>query len=307
MTNHIKNIHIKDGSVFVALITPFKEDLSIDWQAFEKYVDWLCAMKVDGLVPCGTTGGFLTLTPQEHRDIIRRTVGVAQKRAAVLAGASAVTVRQTVSYVQAAQEEGATGVLLVTPYYVKPSQEGLYQYYYAVHQATQFPIVIYNNPGRTCVNIDVDTIIRLADLPFIIGLKDSTPDLSRPLELRQSIRKDQLQLFSGEDQTLLPFLAAGGDGAISVTAGIVPNLYKRLLDAWNNRNVAEAKTIADEIFPITQALFKATNPIPVKYACSVLGFGEPYTRLSVGSLSKEHKNDIDNILSNIYPNGLCHS
>jgi 4-hydroxy-tetrahydrodipicolinate synthase len=265
--------------VFVALITPFLEDLSIDWKTFERLVDWLCDQGIDGVVPCGTTGEALALSPEEQREVIRSTVKTARKRVQVLAGTAGVTLPQTLSLMRAAQAEGAEGALVVTPYYIRPSQEGLFQYYSALHQATQFPMVLYNNPGRTCVTLEVSTIRRLAELPFVLGLKDSSSDLSRPINLMS-----HLTLFSGEDATFLPFLAAGGHGIISVSAGIIPGLYQRIWHAWQNKEMHEAQHLAQALSYFNAPFFQASNPGPIKYAYSLLGWGKPYLRVPLGPL-----------------------
>lgn len=283
----------KIEGVFVALVTPYHEDLSIDWATFEKYIDWLCSQGIHGLVPCGTTGEFLALTSQEQRQLIRRTVDVAQGRVRVIAGAGSVTLPQTIEYITAAREEGAEAVLTITPYYIKPSQEGLYDYYCAISEATQAPLILYNNPGRSGVELSLSTITRLCELPSIIGIKESSSDLSRPLTLLEAIESRSFTLLSGEDTLFLPFLAAGGHGTISATAGIAPRQYIQLWKAWSQRDLPKAQSLASHLLKFTQALFfQVPSAIALKYAYSLLGWGHPYTRLPVGHLSQADKDNI---------------
>jgi len=204
------------SGIFVALITPYTEDLSIDWQAFEKYVDWMCAQGVQGIVVAGTTGEGMALTPKEHRDLVQCAFNVCQKRAHVMAGVSCVTPSQALSLIEAAHTHGAESVLVLTPPYIKPSQEGLIAYYREIHTHSYVPIILYNNPGRTCVNLEIETLYALAQYERIKGIKDSTTDLSRPLALSSLVKEKQWGLFSGEDSTIFPFLASGGNGIISI-------------------------------------------------------------------------------------------
>lgn len=267
--------------VFAAVITPFHEDLSIDWPTFERYIDWLCHQGIQGLVPCGTTGEGSALTPQEQGMLIQRCVQVANKRVKVIAGASALTTSDTVALVSQAQDKGADGALIVTPPYIRPSQKALIQYYHDIHNRTTLPIVLYHNPGRAAVGLEVSTIQELSSLPRIVGIKDSCADLTRPLALSQL---DSFSLLSGEDGTFLPFLAAGGHGIISVGAGIAPRDYNQMWDTWTNGRSQDCLVLAQKLLPLIQALFQSSNPGPVKYACHLMGWGQSVCRYPLAPL-----------------------
>jgi 4-hydroxy-tetrahydrodipicolinate synthase len=267
--------------VFAALVTPFHKDLSIDWDSFEKYVDWLCTQGIQGVVPCGTTGEGSALTFEEQGLLIHRCVQVVNKRAKVIAGTSALTVAATVALVTQAQQKGADGALIVTPPYIRPSQKGLIQYYQDIHDQTDLPIVLYHNPGRAAVSLEVSTIQHLAELPRIVGLKDSCTDLTRPITLSSLC---DFSLLSGEDGTFLPFLAAGGDGIISVGAGLAPIAYKKLWESWLRKDTKNCLAIAQKLIALSQILFQSSNPGPVKYACHLMGWSQSLCRYPLGPL-----------------------
>jgi 4-hydroxy-tetrahydrodipicolinate synthase len=262
---------------YTALITPFR-DGKVDEQAFEKLVDWQIAEGTDGLVPCGTTGESPTLTHAEHHRVVELCINVAKNRAVVVAGAGSNSTAEAISLTQHAQKAGADAVLVVTPYYNKPTQAGLYAHYRAIHDASDIPIIIYNIPGRSVIDMSIDTMKRLAELPRIVGVKDATSDLARPLRTRLAIGPDFAQL-SGEDITAIPFLAQGGHGCISVTSNIAPRLCAEMQRAWASGNLAEAFRINEILAPLHDALFAETSPAPVKYAASLLGLCAADVRL----------------------------
>ena len=185
---------------------------------------------------------------------------------------------------------GADAALIVTPYYNKPTQQGLFEHYQAVHEACDLPIILYNVPGRTGVSLNIDTIARLAQLPRIIGIKDATPDLMRPLKIRAAVEKEDFSVLSGEDATIVAFLAHGGHGCISVTANIAPALCARLHRAWAAKDWPEIERLRDLLWPLHEAMFVETNPCPVKYAASLVGYGDGSVRLplcEISDISKE--------------------
>lgn len=284
------------AGIFAALITPYKEDLSIDWQAFEKYVDWMCAQGVQGLVVAGTTGEGMALTPQEHQDLVQCAVHVCQKRAHVMAGVAGVSVSQSLALIEGAQASGADSALVLTPPYIKPSQEGLVSYYTQLHDHSTLPLVLYNNPGRTCVNLEVSTLFSLAEYPRIKGLKDSTADLSRPLALSPLVKEKNWGLFSGEDSTILPFLASGGNGIISVAAGLFPHAYIDLWRCINQNDLKQAREIALSLVPLHQAFGQGVNPGPIKYACHLMGWANPFMRFPLGTLSQGCQQNIERLV-----------
>lgn len=256
------------GSI-VALITPFK-DGRIDERAFQEFVEWQIAEGTHGLVPVGTTGESTTLSHDEHHRVIQLCVEVSRGRVPVIAGTGSNSTEEAISLTRFAKDAGATAALVVTPYYNKPTQEGLYAHYKAIHDAVDLPIVIYNIPGRSVVDMSVATMARLAKLPNIVGVKDATGDLARPLRTRVEIGPDFCQL-SGEDATATAFLAQGGVGCISVTANVAPRLCAQMQDAWARGDLAEMARIRDLLMPLHHVLFVETSPGPVKYAASLLG------------------------------------
>lgn len=252
-----------------ALITPFK-DGEIDWPAFESLVEWQVEQGIHGLVPCGTTGESPTLSHEEHMAIVQRCVDVVKKRVPVIAGTGSNSTREAIRLTQHAKEAGADGALIVTPYYNKPTQEGLYQHYKAIHEAVDIPIVIYNIPGRCVIDMGIDVMARLAELPRIVGVKDATGDLSRPPETTRRCGSDFCQL-SGDDITAPAMLAQGGHGVISVISNIAPAECAALQNAWFEGDSKTFSDIRDRLAPLGKALFVESNPTPVKYAASILG------------------------------------
>lgn len=264
------------GSI-VALLTPFR-DGKVDERAFMDFVDWQIAEGTHGLVPVGTTGESPTLSHDEHRRVIAMTVEVANGRVPVIAGTGSNSTEEAIGLTRYAKQAGAQAALVVTPYYNKPTQEGLYQHYKAIHDAADLPIIIYNIPARSVVDMSVSTMARLAKLPNIVGVKDATADLVRPLRTRVEVGPDFCQL-SGEDATATAFLAQGGVGCISVTANVAPRLCADMQDAWTRGDLAGMARIRDQLMPLHHALFLETSPSPVKYAASLLGKCQPDVRL----------------------------
>lgn len=264
------------GSI-TALITPFRNG-ALDVDAFERLIEGQIEQGSHGLVPCGTTGESPTLTKEEHDLIVERTVALVKGRIPVIAGTGTNSTASTIESTLHAQHAGAVAALIVTPYYNKPTQDGLYAHYKAVHDATDIPIIIYNIPPRCIIDMSVDTMSRLAELPRIVGVKDATADLARPTLLRSRVGPNFCQL-SGEDGTALAFLAAGGHGCISVVSNIAPALCAQMQNAWRAGNIGEAETIRDRLAPLNKALFCETSPAPVKYAASQLGICTDEVRL----------------------------
>ena len=254
---------------FVALITPFR-DGAVDETAFQEHVAWQIGQGTHGLVPIGTTGECPALEEDEQERLIALTVEVAKGRVPVIPGTGFNSTAHTIHATKIAKKAGADAALVVCPYYNKPTQEGLYQHFKAVHDAADIPIVIYNIPGRTAVEMSVQTMARLAKLPNIIGVKDSTNDLTRPVKTRLTI-EDEFSMLSGEDGTAVAFLAQGGDGCISVTANVAPAQLSQMHEAWQKGNIATVQQINARLMPLHDALFVETSPGPVKYAASLLG------------------------------------
>jgi 4-hydroxy-tetrahydrodipicolinate synthase len=278
------------GSI-TALITPFANG-AIDDAAFQRFVEWQIDQGSNGLVPSGSTGESATLSHDEHERVIRLCVEATAGRVPVIAGTGSNSTSEAVSLTKAAEACGADAALIVMPYYNKPSQEGLYQHYKTIHDSVGIPIVIYNIPGRSVVDMSIETMARLAKLPRIVGVKDATADLTRPTKTRHAIGPDFCQL-SGEDPTIAAFLAQGGHGCISVTANVAPALCAALQIAWRAGDLKEMARIRDLLTPLNAALFVEVNPVPVKYAASILGFCDASLRLPLIEASPETRETVE--------------
>jgi 4-hydroxy-tetrahydrodipicolinate synthase len=270
-----------------ALITPLR-DGGFDEDAYRSLIDWHVEQGTDGLVPCGTTGESPTLDHAEHKRVVEVCIEAAAGRVPVIAGTGSNSTSEAIDLTRHAKQVGADAALVVTPYYNKPTQEGLYQHFKAIHDAADIPILIYNVPPRSVVDMTVETMARLARLPNIVGVKDATQDLGRPIRTRLAIGPDFCQM-SGEDGTALPFLAAGGHGCISVTANVAPALCAEMQRAWREGDVAKASALNDRLMPLHVALFCETSPGPVKYAASLLGKCSPELRLPLVEISETSK------------------
>ena len=269
---------------FVALITPMRADGALDEAAMRDLVDWQVREGTNGLVPAGTTGESPTLDHDEHRRVVELTVEIAAGRVPVMAGTGSNSTAEAVHLTRHAKECGADAALVVTPYYNRPTQDGLYRHFCAIADAVELPIYIYNIPGRSAVDMSVDTMARLARHPHIAGVKDATANLSRPLHQRLACGADFIQ-FSGEDHTALAFLAAGGHGCISVTGNIAPRMCSDMHRAWADGDLRGAMALQDRLAPLHDAMFAETSPAPVKYAASLLGRTSDHCRLPLAPLT----------------------
>jgi len=268
-----------------ALITPMRADGAVDERAFADFVDWQIKQGTKGLVPVGTTGESPTLSHAEHRRAVEITIEVAAGRVPVIAGAGSNSTAEAIELTRHARQAGAAAALVVTPYYNKPTQEGLFLHYTAIADAVDLPIIIYNIPPRSVIDMTAETMGRLAKHPNIVGVKDATANLTRPLHTRRTCGADFVQL-SGEDHTALPFLAAGGHGCISVTSNIAPRLCAAMHEAWAAGRLQDAMAIQERLVPVHDAMFAETSPAPVKYAASLLGHGTAHCRLPIAPLTE---------------------
>ncbi|EKF20397.1 4-hydroxy-tetrahydrodipicolinate synthase [Nitratireductor pacificus] len=276
-----------------ALVTPFGKDGSLDEKAFRDFVEWQIAEGTNGLVPVGTTGESPTLSHEEHREVVRLCVEVAAGRVPVIAGAGSNSTREAVALAQYAETVGADGVLVVTPYYNKPNQCGLYEHYASVARATKLPIVIYNIPPRSIIDMTPETMGRLAkDFSNIVGVKDATAKVDRVSEQRASCGAEFIQL-SGEDASALGFNAHGGVGCISVTSNVAPRLCAAFQKASLEGDRARAIELQDRLMPLHKALFIEPNPGGAKYALSRLGRMENVQRLPLVPVETETAARID--------------
>jgi len=279
---------------YTALITPFKNG-GVDEEAFQKFVDWQIEQGTHGLVPVGTTGESPTLTHKEHKRVVELCIETANGRVPVIAGAGSNSTAEAIDFAQHAKTAGADGILVVTPYYNKPTQEGLYLHYKAINDAVDIPIIIYNIPGRCIVDMSVETMARLFKLDNVVGVKDATADLARASQQRVAMGPDFNQL-TGEDASALGFMAHGGDGAISVTANVAPAHCSEFQTACLDGNFAHALEIQDRMMPLHDAMFAESNPGPVKYAAERLGLCSDRTRLPLAPISDETRKIVDDAL-----------
>lgn len=284
------------GSI-TALITPFKSG-KLDEKAFQGLVDWQIGQGTHGLVPVGTTGESPTLTHEEHKRVVELCIEAAAGRVPVIAGTGSNSTVEAIALTRHAKEAGADGALVVTPYYNKPTQEGLYLHFKAINDAVDIPIVIYNIPGRSIVDMSVETMARLAKLANIVGVKDATANMARVSQQRAAMGPNFVQL-SGEDATALGFMAHGGQGCISVTANVAPALCSEFQLACLGGNFKRALEIQDQLMPLHDALFVESNPAPVKYAAEKLGLCASETRLPLAPMSEASRAKVDAALRQV--------
>lgn len=282
---------------YPALITPFTAN-GIDEDGLRRLVNWLIEQGSHGIVAVGTTGESATLSFEEHKRVVEIVVAETQGRIPIMAGAGSNNPEEAIVFAQHAEKIGADALLCVAGYYNRPSQEGLYQHFKKVHDATTLPITIYNIPPRTVVDISPDTMARLAELPRVVGVKDASGDLSRVLQEKQRIAK-AFSFLSGDDIAAVAYNANGGQGCISVTANVAPALCAQLQQACLQNDFASALAIQQRLLPLHEALFIEPNPAGAKYAASLLGLCSDYCRLPMVPLSEETKKAIRQALEQL--------
>ena len=285
------------GSI-VALITPF-ENGHVDHRAIRALVKWHARAGTSAIVVCGSTGESALLTHEEQGDIIFTAVEAAEGMLPIIAGCGAPGTAETVALAQQAQKAGADGLMIVAPYYVKPSQLQIMGHFKAVHDATDLPIIIYNNAGRACVEITIDTIVALAnELPRAVALKDASADITRCTWLRMRV-PNEFTLLSGDDPTVAGFLAHGGDGMISVNANVVPEMCAQFVLAWHQKHFSAFNALRDKLLHLSKVLFCEPSPSATKYALSLLDKCNTGLRAPLTELSEESKNKVYNTLIEI--------
>jgi 4-hydroxy-tetrahydrodipicolinate synthase len=270
-----------------ALITPFKNG-NIDYESFYKIIEWSLSEGSHGFVPCGTTGESPTLSHQEHIKVVDECVRIVDKRVPVIAGTGSNNTIEAIEFTNHAEKSGVDAALVVTPYYNKPTQEGLQAHFKKIAESTSLPIIIYNIPGRSVVDMTIDTMSVLSNIANIVAVKDATNDLFRPLLTQTKIQKDFCYL-SGEDGTALAYLAQGGQGCISVTANIAPKLCSDMQNLWRERKINLAQDINIKLSKIHHVLFVESSPGPVKYAAELLNLCSAETRLPLVSIKDSTK------------------
>ncbi|NAS03020.1 4-hydroxy-tetrahydrodipicolinate synthase [Acinetobacter haemolyticus] len=284
MTQQAQNIQ---GSI-VALVTPMFEDGRVDWKSLEKLVEWHIQQGTHSIVAVGTTGEASTLSMEEHTQVIKEVIRVANKRIPIIAGTGANSTHEAIELTKAAKELGADAALLVTPYYNKPTQEGLYQHYKAIAEAVDLPQILYNVPGRTGVDMQNETVIRLADVKNIVGIKDATGDVPRGKALIDGLN-GKIAVYSGDDETAWELILLGAKGNISVTANVAPKQMSDVCEAALAGDKEKAQSLNQQIANLHNILFCESNPIPVKWALHEMGYIGTGVRLPLTTLAEQYR------------------
>lgn len=282
------------GSI-TALVTPFKNG-KVDEKALKGLIEFQIKSGIDAIVPCGTTGESATLSYEEHERVVELAIEFAGKKIPVIAGTGSNSTKETIMLTEHAKKAGADAVLLITPYYNKPTQEGLYQHYKAVAEAVDIPMILYNVPGRTGVNMLPETVARLSEIKNIVGIKEATGSLQQVSDTIEMARKDFI-ILSGDDFTTLPLLSVGGHGVISVTSNVAPKDVSQMCDAFFAGDIVEAKRLHYKLQPLHRAMFVETNPIPVKTALAIMGKVEEEFRLPLVKMGDANRKKLRKALS----------
>jgi len=281
------------GSI-VALITPFKGN-NFDESTYRELINWQINEGINGIVPCGTTGESATLNMEEHKRVIQVAVEEVNKRVPVIAGTGGNSTSEAIELTHFAKGVGADATLQVTPYYNKPSQEGLYQHFKAIADAVALPQVLYNVPGRTSVNMLPETVARLAEFPDIVAIKEASGNLGQMEEIIR-LAGEKLILLSGDDNITLPVMAIGGKGVVSVVANIVPKITADTVLAWENGDIERSRELFYKFLPLCQAMFFETNPVPVKTSLALMGKIDDNIRLPLAKMQENNLNRLKEVL-----------
>ncbi|MCH7867171.1 MAG: 4-hydroxy-tetrahydrodipicolinate synthase [Myxococcales bacterium] len=283
--------------VFTALVTPFRDD-KIDEPALRQLVENQITAGIAGLVPCGSTGESATLSVQEHHQVIDIVISAAAGRVPVMAGTGSNNTREAIGFTRYAKEAGATAALLLSPYYNKPTQQGLVEHFEAIANETQFPLMIYNIPGRTASNITPETLARLAENEFIVGVKEASGNLEQIAQVI-ALCPDDFDVLAGDDTLLLPILAIGGKGGIAVTSNIVPTAMMELHQSFRSGDAERARELHYQLLPLFNALFTETNPIPVKAALALMGVMQDDIRLPLTQLTQPNRDRLQAVMKEL--------
>jgi 4-hydroxy-tetrahydrodipicolinate synthase len=282
------------SGAFTALVTPFRNG-EVDVEALENLVEFQIGQGIHGLVPCGTTGETPSMSEAEDRLVIGTVVRVANGRVPVIAGTGSNSTDMAIKYTRMAEEEGADGSLQVSPYYNKPTQEGLYRHFAAIAESTSLPIVLYNIPGRTSVTVSAETTARLAEIPNIVGTKEATHSMDLASDIRR-LCGEQFDILSGDDSLTLPLMSLGGRGVISVAANVAPAVVSDMVNALLEGDFERGRELHYDLLPLCRALFIETNPIPVKTAASILGLCSDEMRLPMIPLGGENLDTLRRVM-----------
>ncbi len=281
------------GSI-VAIVTPFKGG-KVDEEAFRRLIEFQIENGTDAILPCGTTGESATLSMEEHMRVIEIAIEQVGKRVPVVAGTGGNSTQEAIELTRHAKEAGADGTLQVTPYYNKPTQEGLYQHYKAILEEAPLPMILYNVPGRTGVNMMPETVARLAEFSEVVAVKEASGNLVQMTEIME-LAGDKITLLSGDDTLTLPILSIGGKGVVSVVANVAPKENSMLVRLWEKGDVQGAQSLFMKLFPLSQAMFYETNPQPVKTALAMMGMIEEEFRLPLCKMSEGNKKKLEKAL-----------
>ncbi|NTW05181.1 MAG: 4-hydroxy-tetrahydrodipicolinate synthase [Peptococcaceae bacterium] len=284
------------GRVITAMITPFNKNMEVDYSVAGKLARYLTQSGSDGLVVCGTTGESPTLTKEEKLELFRVVVEEVGGKAVVIAGTGSNNTTESIELTQAAEKLGVDGVMLVCPYYNKPSQEGLYRHFEAIAESTHLPVMLYNVPGRTGINLLPATVLKLAEIPNIIAIKEAAGSIDQVSELC-SVLPDGFSVYSGDDSYTLPMLALGAKGVVSVAAHIVGEKIQQMIDSFNIGNTTLATQIHLDLLPVFKGMFICTNPVPVKAAMNILGHGAGIPRLPLVEATSDEKDILKDVLT----------
>ncbi len=277
-----------------ALITPFRDDGSVDEEAYRRLIDFQEENGVDVLVPCGSTGESATLSPEEHVRVIEIAIDQA-KKAKVLAGAGSNSTEEAIAFSRHAENLGADGILSISPYYNKPTQEGIYLHYKAIAESIEIPVVVYNVPGRTASNITAETMLRMAEIPGIAAVKEASGNMMQ-IQKILARRPKGFEVLSGDDSLTVPLMCMGGDGVISVAGNCCPDLMSRMVHCMQRGKTSEALEISNRLLPLFEVLFTESNPIPVKYVMHKMGFGNGVPRLPLTPMSAKGIAAVDPVI-----------
>ena len=286
------------GQVLTAMVTPFDQNGDVDFNATRTLVNYLIENGTDGLVVAGTTGESPTLSTEEKVELFKFVVDVVGGRIPVIAGTGSNNTRASISLTKQAEATGVDGIMLVAPYYNKPSQEGMYQHFKAIAESTSLPVMLYNIPGRSVVNMSVETIVRLSDIPNIVAIKEANGNLDAMAEVISQTPSD-FTLYSGDDGLTLPVLGIGGAGIVSVASHIIGNEMQEMINLFKNGNIEEAAAAHRKLLPIMNALFAAPSPSPVKAALNLKGINVGGVRLPMVPLTADETNSLQSVLQQL--------
>ncbi len=275
------------AGVYTAIVTPFREDGQVDYERFAERIAFQISAGVAGIVPCGTTGESPTLSHEEHEEVVRFAIREAAGRVQIIAGTGSNSTAEAMRLTRAAAEAGADGALVITPYYNKPTQEGLYRHFALLAREGGLPMVLYNVPGRTGVNLLPETVLRLAELDHVVGIKEASGNLDQATQILAA--RPEFVVLSGDDSLTLPILAIGGRGVISVLSNLVPEALRRMVDAATGGDLESARAVHLRLFGLARALFLETNPIPIKAALKMKGWDSGVLRLPLSPMSEANE------------------